>query len=181
MAVFLWLMVVVIASGVASGDVLLKEDNKSGSGIFEIVYNGKSFKLSSNEKIDNGFLSQLFNVDAKDIIGFQTQDGLLIRISNDNLTTLVDGKIVVLKVVDNNKDQTEDECKVLSSNGYNTMAENTFVIKFYSNNDNGDGALKKMNDWLRHPDHHDFTIIDIKNTFFYTSSYVYWYHVVYSK
>ena len=167
-------------------DVVMKNEPME-SDIFEVVYRDKSLKLSSTEKIDKTFLAQLFNVDANDIIGFQRQDGLLIRLQNENLLNLIKGKVVILTVVEH--EQTEgiidqEQCEQVSANGYNIKAPFVYMVQFYSLSDGGNGAVTKMNDWLRKEDNKDVTVIDIKAHYPHSHSaigYNYWIQVIYSK
>ena len=159
---------------------LLKADDITESGVFHVVYNDKSFKLSTNEQIDSKFLGQIFNVKPDDIIGFERQDGLLIRLSNNQLPNLVNDKVVALKVVDNSQNDM-DTCQT-SSTYQNVSANHVEIITFNSGNDSGQGAIKKMEDWLHNMNNKDIVVVDIKSNYFTIGQNGhYWWHVIYSR
>eukprot|EP01084_Bolivina_argentea_P248425 415557_1 len=149
---------------------LLKAD-KVELNTFQVVYKDKSFKLSSYESVDDKFLSQIFNVKSNDIIGLQRQDGLLIRLTNDHLGKLVNGKVVALKVIDNEQysHSSIDECQE-TKGYYNVKPNNIEIITFSSVNDSGKGAIKQMQDWLHNINNKDVIVIDIESNYFTTAT-----------
>ena len=148
---------------------------------FQIVHEGKSFTLSSNERIDASFLSQIFNVKQHDIIGLQLQNGLLVRLSNEKLSTLVNGKITALKVVERDADHVEinRDCSADIHPYSNIKGADIEIITFASKGDSGTKAMKDMVTWLHDANNQHISVLDIKSNYF--GPHHYWWHVIYTK
>ena len=144
------------------------------SDTFQLVFKEKSFKLSLTEKIDATYLSKILNISADDIIGFQRQDGLLIQLSNTNLLKLIGGRTIALNV-------NEPEEKT-QENDSNTYPSNMQIAQFHSNNDWGDTATRKMNEWLE-VQKDEIRVLDVKRQYTISDKHggLYWWFVRYSK
>lgn len=154
---------------------------------FQINYKDISFKLTSNEQIDGAFLSQIFNVKKEKIAGLQMADGLLLRLSNDKIQHLVNGKIVTLIVMEQEYEEESEECSNLNIASYgNTKPSDIKIVSFFSDSaDDGKHALEQMREWLKDSKNQHVAIIDIKNNYLtYPNKFhniVSWYHVFYKE